>query len=558
VEHGCSSRRRRTAALTALLAVVGLVVILVPSSAFGNGSIAKPQAAKANTSVNAGAVAPTAVQRSLVEKLGAHATWNRYGTPASLIRYEGYLATGLSGSPVDEAKAFLGAQKALFKLSSADSLALVNDVKLTGTQAHAVLFAQKFGALQADWNGLIAVGVIGDKVAYVSSINAASQALAASPKLSATDAWTAAAHSVGISGGSVGAVSTGKDGWTSFDVSGLTPSISSKPVTAKSTQAHDTLPPLPPLPPLPTATGGSGSGTGGVTGTTDPNTALAQIQQAIANLLSGLTAPAAGVKAAPYAVSIHQGAKLIAFPTLQQGVRPAWLVNVVDLRPTTPRAYQIMVDASNGAILMRHNAVQNLSNDTAQPAYTFTGDYGPPPACGPMHAFAVDSGEKAVAAAASALNPTNDIILKLFDPSGTLVGSSDTATSPEAVLFQDPNGNDLATGNWLPPGLPVHRCEPAAASAEPDAAVHVRRGCGRHLRLRGAAGPAPAPDAHGGHQQPALGVLPQLPEHGLLGDEAERGVGAGRTRTTGSDSRRLVRRRSRARTRRSAGTSSRA
>src|SRR5206468_656495 len=131
----------------------------------------------------------------------------------------------------------------------------------------------------------------------------------------------------------------------------------------------------------------------------------------------------------PATVGVHQGAKLVAYPTLKGGVRPAWLVNLVDVRAVTPKAYQMMIDADNGAVLMRHNAVQELATDSPQPAYTFTGEYAPP-SCGPVHAFAVGSGEKAIVAAASAVNPTNDIILSVIDPSGNVAGNSDVATSP--------------------------------------------------------------------------------------------------------------------------------
>src|SRR3954464_11187311 len=103
------------------------------------------------SSSNASAIAPTAAQKQAVSALGAHAAWNSYGTPSSLIKVGGWLATGLSGSPVDVAKSFIDAHTALFKTSSAN-LELVNDVTLHGTNAHAILFAQKFGSLVSDWN----------------------------------------------------------------------------------------------------------------------------------------------------------------------------------------------------------------------------------------------------------------------------------------------------------------------------------------------------------------------------------------------------------------------
>jgi extracellular elastinolytic metalloproteinase len=358
-----------------LAATLAVVVGLLPASAMGVAQTGKATA-KPDLTTNTGFIRPSAAQQRLVAGLGAHATWNRFGTPGSLIKTRGYLATGLAGTPVETARSFLETNKALFKLSSAQNLDLVNDVTLPGTKAHAVLFAQKFGDLLADWDGLIAVGVVDGKIAYVSSSAAAGQSVSGSVKLSAADAWAAAARNVGVPTGAISGT-TQKDGWTYFDVAGLTKSFGAD-------------------------------------------------------------------------VGAHQGAKLVAFPTVSKGIRPAWLVNVVDLRAATPLGYQTMVDAESGAILFRHNAVQEESDSSAAqtPAFTFTGDYGPPPACGPVHAFAVDSAQKAIVATASAINPGNDIVLTLLNPAGSIVGSSDTATSPEAVVYQDPSGGDLATGNW--------------------------------------------------------------------------------------------------------------
>ena len=44
-----------------------------------------------------GTVAPNSTQLGIVSGLGATATWNQFGTPGSLINYNGYLATGLQG-----------------------------------------------------------------------------------------------------------------------------------------------------------------------------------------------------------------------------------------------------------------------------------------------------------------------------------------------------------------------------------------------------------------------------------------------------------------------------
>ncbi|HET7568863.1 MAG TPA: M36 family metallopeptidase [Gaiellaceae bacterium] len=468
-----AGRLRRSAPISLLVAATAaLVLVLVPTAALGvlkTGTTA----AKPDLNVNAGVVEPTAAQQRLVARLGAHASWNRFGTPSSLIKLKGYLATGLGGDAVTAARTFLEDNKGLYRLSSAKSLELVNDIRLTGSKAHAVLFAQRFGNLVADWEGLIAVGVVDGKVAYVSSSAAGSKPVTGSVKLTAAQAWTAAAKSVGVpADGGFGKPLT-VDGWTYFDVGALTGVQS-----LRKTAVHADLgtpvptPTLPPLPPLPTdtsgttgtvtgtvdgATGAAGGATGS-TATVDTTALLQKLQAKIDSLLaagaqqaSGSGQSSAQASASQVAVpAVHQGAKLVAFPTLHDGVRPAWLVNVVDLRNVAaPKAYQIMVDADNGAVLFRHDAVQELSTQATagQPAYSFTGAYAPPN-CDADQVFAVDSGQKSIAAAASAVNPSNDIVLELIDPSGKVVSSSDTATSPEAVTYQDKTGSGLAVGNW--------------------------------------------------------------------------------------------------------------
>jgi len=79
-----------------------------------------------------------------------------------------------------------------------------------------------------------------------------------------------------------------------------------------------------------------------------------------------------------------------------------------------------------------------------------------------VHTFAVGTGMRSLAAAASAVNPANDIVLKVVDPSGNTAGTSDTATSPEAVAVTGKGGAELAAGNW---GLQV--CPFNGAGAAP-------------------------------------------------------------------------------------------
>ena len=66
-------------------------------------------------------------------------TWNRFGTPSSLVDPGGALATGVRGAtPAAAARAWLDANAALFRLDSADGLELVSDNALAGGAGHAV------------------------------------------------------------------------------------------------------------------------------------------------------------------------------------------------------------------------------------------------------------------------------------------------------------------------------------------------------------------------------------------------------------------------------------
>src|SRR5712692_9433577 len=73
----------------------------------------------------------------------------------------------------------------------------------------------------------------------------------------------------------------------------------------------------------------------------------------------------------------------------------------------------------------------------------FTGSYGPGAACSAPYDFPVGASTTTIDVAATADIPANDIVLNLYYGS-VLLGSSDTATSPEAVHY--------APGGVLTPG----------------------------------------------------------------------------------------------------------
>jgi hypothetical protein len=72
---------------------------------------------------------------------------------------------------------------------------------------------------------------------------------------------------------------------------------------------------------------------------------------------------------------------------------------------------------------------------------TFTGEFPPiAGACGPYHDFSIGSDITAIDAVATAAVPANDIVLNLHHPQGSIVASSDSATSPEALHYPVPAG----------------------------------------------------------------------------------------------------------------------
>jgi extracellular elastinolytic metalloproteinase len=142
-------------------------------------------------------VAPTEEQRALAGD--ATVRWNTFGTPGTMLRYDGYLATGLGSDAVAAARKWIADNRALFRLSSADvqSLELLYDAPLGA--GHAVMFRQRFGSFPAARDGLIAMGVVDGSITFVSSSIAGDARAPAAPTLSPLEAFRIAAASVGRS-----------------------------------------------------------------------------------------------------------------------------------------------------------------------------------------------------------------------------------------------------------------------------------------------------------------------------------------------------------------------
>jgi uncharacterized repeat protein (TIGR01451 family) len=337
-------------------------VLVAPGTARGSGEVL------GDLDARTGNVRPTAAQQQLVAQMGAAVTWNRFGSPHSLIKYGDFLATDVAGAtPADAARNWIAANKSLFRLSSTSNLAVVRATRLVGSDGWAVHLRQRFGGLETAEGGLITLGLDGSpgswRVASAASTLTGSSGLAASPTLSPVAAWLRAAANIGrsFSAGQVDGTRQNA-GWTAFRVDGLT-----------------------------------------------------RLQRA----------------------------KLVAIPTPTQGVRPAYETLFLDVQGGAATAYQHLIDAVTGRVLVR----KNISEQSHPIAAPFTGTVpATDAACAPKNGpWEVASGESVgtVVVGVEALLTTNDSVIKLYRD-GVVVASQDTLFSPEALVY-DPADDGQGT-----------------------------------------------------------------------------------------------------------------
>jgi len=190
-------------------------VLAVP--ALGVGSILEVHEGLEDLDRRPGSIAPTDAQVAIVDSLGADVTWNRFGTPSSLISYSGDLGSA-PGEPLAAARAWLGSHRDLFRLTAEEvaDLQVVNATPLIDTGAVPVLFRQRFGELEAAVDGTVTVLVDEGRVLYVSSGLAGSQGMPPKPSVNVTQAWLTAATDAGLELDRI-TLSGQERGWTVID-----------------------------------------------------------------------------------------------------------------------------------------------------------------------------------------------------------------------------------------------------------------------------------------------------------------------------------------------------
>jgi len=381
----------------ATVALLGLLMLLSATPALAIGNIGDTQQGLADLDARTGTVAPTSAQKQMVSNLGAKASWNRFGTPQSLIKYGGFLATGLGADPVAAAKSFITNNEALFRLSDqgVSNLELVNDSPMVGSDGHAVVFRQRFGSLPATQDGMISVGVVNGNVAYVSSSSAGDGNAPAAATLTAAQAWVAAAQNVGKTVSLVNVLSAKADartGWTGLKVTGFD-SYQRVRLTA-----------------FPTYT------------------------QGIRPAYEAIVLDSAGAQLTGYRefVDAQNGQVLFRYNGVQQ------------LSDNTKTGVSTLGTSSGSAA----SAASTPTCDASNTACTFSNDLPVTAAgidCGPAEGpFTAPVGTKSIDTQAGEDVLTNDVVLNLYlglpGPTNNAVASSDVLFSPEAIHYEPTGG----------------------------------------------------------------------------------------------------------------------
>ena len=134
-------------------------------------------------------------------------------------------------------------------------------------------------------------------------------------------------------------------------------------------------------------------------------------------------------------IAQEQQVRLRALALADGTVRPVFETNVVDSQAGRALAYTLMVDAVTGKVLHRENKVEHAFAAASEGATQMQGAITATE-CGPKHAFELTDGNtKQIVVAATAANPANDIVIKIFGPDGEVLTSGDLGTSPETATY---------------------------------------------------------------------------------------------------------------------------
>ncbi|MCW2600831.1 MAG: peptidase fungalysin [Frankiales bacterium] len=383
------TRRRATLVLTAGVALSGALLGGLPTSQAAttpsahlqrllqggdSGDFPGAEVPVGDADRRGSALAPLPAAKAGIAAMGhgMQVSWTQYGTPLNLTRDHGYLATGLTGKPVDVARTYLRTHAALWGLSPADvdGLVVVNNEPLSqSTHAYSVSFNQTVSGLLVSQDGYVVVGVVDDRVALVTSSLVPTAVLGqlptTTPTLGVQQAVLAAAKDAGISGLTTADLTLGK-----LDLAGF------QTVVARG---------------------------------------LHQLQRARLRVLP----------------TTEYGAKLVWETDIQDvaGGRALATMSYVDAATGVVLLRRDAVDTL--ALGTAGNAtMRSVPSAAAVTPGTFQGTYSAK-ACSAKSKLVVAVGDKTLAISAAADNPANDIVIKV-QRNGAEITSIDTLASPEA------------------------------------------------------------------------------------------------------------------------------
>lgn len=227
-------------------AVSALTVLLAAFNTFGVLNLNDAAQGLPDIDNRVGSVSPSATALNRVAALGATADWNKFGTVNTMLTPGGYISTGYSGEPVAAARQWISDNRELFRLSpqGVNDLVLVSDGRMPFSDAHFVLFRQKFGAFIPTQDGQINVSIINGNVFHVWSSSAGDLGAPAAATLTPLQGWLAAAANVGrnVPSADINWIKTdGDNNWKLIKIAGY-PQLQQVRLTAIPTPTQGVLP----------------------------------------------------------------------------------------------------------------------------------------------------------------------------------------------------------------------------------------------------------------------------------------------------------------------------
>src|SRR5689334_21833055 len=143
-----------------------------------------------------GTASPTAVQLAEAAGSGLQIRWNTLGTPSSISRTGGYIATGLPKDALTAAHAYIDAHRDLLGLAPGVDLQLLGNAPLG--KGRALLFRQTIDGVPLAPYGLLNMAVVDGNVVYLSSSLTRGASLSGTRSLSLVDAYRDAAAHAGM------------------------------------------------------------------------------------------------------------------------------------------------------------------------------------------------------------------------------------------------------------------------------------------------------------------------------------------------------------------------